>query len=234
MPIDARPDHVAVAVHDIDAAGARWVDEIRGVWLAPRWNGGGFATQQLRYGNLAKLELLHPQAPDGFAAGFLRRFGPRIHHVTLKVPDLLEAVAIVEAAGLDTVDVSTEHEVWHEAFLRPTQVGGLIVQIAHSPHDDEGWAQLAGVSLPEPDPAAPALLGPTLTHPDLDAATHLWSTLGAEIVRLDDDALEARWQDSPLTVRIERGETAGPLGLRFSPDPELPSDDVAGPMTLAG
>jgi catechol 2,3-dioxygenase-like lactoylglutathione lyase family enzyme len=233
VPLDARPDHVAVAVHDLDAAAARWQEQLRGVWLSPRWSGGGFGTRQLRYGNLGKLELLEPDAPDGFAAGFLRRFGPRVHHVTLKVPDLLEAVEAVGAAGFETVDVSTARHEWHEAFLRPSQVGGMIVQLARALHDDEGWAALAGVELPAVDPDAPALLGPTLEHPDLDAATHLWTTLGAEVVG-DDDAFEARWDGAPLTVVVRRGEVAGPIGLRFSPDPRLPADDVAGPATLPG
>lgn len=233
MPIDARPDHVAVAVHDLDAAATRWVDQLGGVWLAPPRSGGGFATRQLRYGNLGKLELLAPESDDGFAGAFLERFGPRVHHVTLKVPDLLDAVATVREAGYDAVDVSTERHEWHEAFLRPSQVGGLIVQLARALHDDEGWAALAGVELPPVDPSARQLLGPTLAHPDLDAAERLWTALGAEVAR-GPDRIDARWDDAPITVVVERGAKAGPVGLRFSPDPMLPADDVAGPATLPG
>lgn len=231
MPITAIPDHVAVAVHDIDAAGARWVDQLGGTWLTGSFEGGGFETRQVRFGNDAKLELLAPAVDDGFAAGFLHRFGPRIHHVTLKVPDLREAIAIVEATGLDVVDVSFEVDVWHEAFLRPSQIGGIIVQIASTPYTDADWARMAGIELPAADPDAPALLGPTLTHTDLDAARHVWETLGATVTP-DGDALIARWPEAPLTVRIEDGTGAGPLGLRFAPDPELPASDVAGPATL--
>ncbi len=90
------------------------------------------------------------------------------------------------------------------------------------------------MELPPVDPVAPALLGPTLTAPDLDASARLWTTLGARIVEDGDDAFEARWADEPLTVRVERDGTAGPRGLRFDPDPQLPSDDVAGPGTLPG
>jgi catechol 2,3-dioxygenase-like lactoylglutathione lyase family enzyme len=231
VPIDATPDHVAVAVHDIDAAAKRWADELRGVWLSPRWTGGGFGTRQMRFGNRGKLELLEPDSPDGFAAGFLDRFGPRIHHVTLKVPDLLDAVATVQEAGYDVVDVSTERDEWHEAFLRPSQVGGMIVQIARALHDDAGWAALAGTELPPVDPAAPALHGPTLTHPDLDAARRLWTLLGAE-VQDEDEGFRARWGEAPIDVRVEPGPTAGPRGLRLTPDPQLAADDVAGPGTL--
>lgn len=238
MPITARPDHVAVAVHDMTAAADRWERELRGVWLAPVWEGGGFATRQLRYANLGKLELLQPVETTGFAAAFLDRFGPRIHHVTLKVPDLADAVATVEAAGYDLVDVSFANDAWHEAFLRPSQVGGIIVQLAATPHSDEGWAGLAGVEVPAVDPSSPALLGPTLTHVDLDEAARLWTTLGADIHRDGDrdgdDAFEARWHDAPLTVRVEADASSGPRGLRFDPDPRLPAHDAAGPGTLPG
>ncbi len=231
MPITAVPDHVAVAVHDIDAAGARWVDELKGAWLPSEFTGGGFVTRQVRYSNTAKLELLAPDGDDGFATAFLERFGPRIHHVTLKVPDLAAAIDEVRAAGLEVVDVSYAEDVWHEAFLRPSQVGGLIVQIARTPHTDADWARLSGTTLPEPPADAPALLGPTLTHTDLEAARHVWETLGATVTP-DGDALIARWPEAPLTVRIEDGTGAGPLGLRFAPDPELAASDVAGPATL--
>jgi catechol 2,3-dioxygenase-like lactoylglutathione lyase family enzyme len=232
VPLTATPDHVAVAVHDIEAAGKRWVDDLGGVWLAPRWDeGGGFATRQLRFGNGAKLELLEPTASGGFAAGFLDRYGPRIHHVTLKVPDLHEAVATVEAAGYDVVDLSFARDEWHEGFLRPSHVGGIIVQLAATTFTDEAWEQANGSSV-APDPSAPALVGPSLTHTDLDAAARLWATLGADVRDLGDGSLEARWAGAPLTVRIEPGHLPGPRGLRFSPDPMLAADDVAGPGTL--
>jgi catechol 2,3-dioxygenase-like lactoylglutathione lyase family enzyme len=233
VPITATPDHVAVAVHDLEAAATRWQGELGGVWLGPRWSGGGFGTRQMRFSNLGKLELLEPDATDGFAAGFLARFGPRIHHLTIKVPDLLDAIATVEAAGYDVVDVSTARDEWHEAFMRPSQVGGVIVQLARSLHDDEGWAQLAGAPPPPVDPDSPALLGPTLAHPDLEVARRIWTTLGADLTD-DGDGFLARWGDAPISVRIVPGDEAGPIGLRFAPDPKLPPDDVAGPGTLPG
>jgi catechol 2,3-dioxygenase-like lactoylglutathione lyase family enzyme len=231
VPITSTPDHVAVAVPSIEDAGRRYADGLRGAWLTPRWTGGGFGTRQMRFANTGKLELLEPDAPDGFAAAFLERFGARIHHVTLKVPDLAEAIGTVEAAGFDTVDVSYQRDEWHEAFLRPTQVGGIIVQLARSLHSDQAWADLAGQALPPVDPQAPALLGPTLRHPDLDEATRIWETLGAHVVA-DDGAVVATWADAPLTVRIEPGDQPGPRGLRFSPDPQLAADGVHGPATL--
>jgi catechol 2,3-dioxygenase-like lactoylglutathione lyase family enzyme len=233
VPITTTPDHVAVAVPAVEAAAARWRDELGGGWVAPSFpnEAAGFASRQLRYANGAKLELLEPLGVESFAARFVAKYGARIHHVTLKVDALLPAVDQLRADGFDVVDVFAEGEIWHEAFLRPSQVGGLIVQIAWAGRTEDDWAELAGFTPEIPREGAARLLGPTLTHPDLERASFVWSTLGAA-VRRDDDVLVARWPDAPLDVRIEAGEDAGPVGLRFSGAPALPEIADTGPRTL--
>jgi hypothetical protein len=234
VPIDSRPDHVAIAVPSIEAAGERWHDQLGGAWILPRFASeqAGFANRQLRFRGGAKLELLEPLGAQSFVGRFLDRFGARIHHVTLKVPVLLTAVATVRAAGYDVVDVFAEGDVWHEAFLRPTQVGGLVVQLGWAGQTDEQWADAAGFA-PERIPEDGArLLGPTLSHPDLATAEALWTTLGASVTRQGSMALAARWPGSPLSVVVLRGEEAGPIGLRFADAPDLDADARCGPGTL--
>lgn len=232
MPLTAVPDHVAVAVPDIRAAAARWRDQLGAGWANPGLflPESPFHVRQVQFANGTKLELLQPNGP-GFAQGFLDRFGPRIHHVTLKVPDaLMPAVETLRAEGLDVVDINTRGG-WHESFLRPSQVGGLIVQVAWSEERPEERAQRhAGFT---EDPSGEAeLLGPTLTHPDLEAAERIWTTLGGKVAH-EPDALMVCWEGAALTVRIERGPTAGPVGLRMRGTPPLPADDVHGAAVLA-
>jgi catechol 2,3-dioxygenase-like lactoylglutathione lyase family enzyme len=234
MPIVTVPDHVAVAVPSIEAAADRWRDQLGGRWAGPRFASeeAGFATRQLRFRGGAKLELLEPLTEDGFAARFLDRFGARIHHVTLKVDALLPAIAQLEQDGFDVVDVFAEGDVWHEAFLRPSQVGGLIVQLAWAGRTDEEWLELTGGTA-EPVPLDGAvLLGPTLTHPDLDAAARVWTHLGADVDREARDVLAVRWDDAPLGIRVERGRSAGTSDLRVRDAPVLAADlDRYGPAT---
>ncbi len=238
MPIEAIPDHVAAAVPAIEAAAARWIDHLGGGWLAPAWEvpGGGFATRQARFAGGAKLELLEPRSEDGFAARFLARHGAGVHHVTLKVPALLPAVATLEDAGLDLVDVSAEGDVWHEAFLRPSQVGGLIVQVAWARYGDEAWAAYHGATPEQPRADAARLLGPRLAHPDLEQAAQVWRLLGAEVTR-DGELLTVRWPGSPLDIEVVAGERAGPLGVRMAGTAmagtaPLPADERYGPAVL--
>ena len=234
MTIASTPDHVAAAVPLIGAAAARWIDHLGGGWVAPAWEepSSGFATRQARFAGGAKLELLEPRSDESFAARFLDRYGARIHHVTLKVPALLPAVATLEAAGLALVDVNAEGGYWHEAFLGPSQVGGLIVQLAWSKHDDDGWAAAFGTTPQPPRPDAAQLLGPRLAHPDLQAAARVWHLLGAEVAR-DDEVLTVQWPDAPLDIEVVAGERAQPLGLRMAGTAPLPADEIHGPAVLA-
>lgn len=226
-------DHVAIAVPDPDVAEKRWRDQLGGGLVAFGDN-GIFASRQLRFAAGGKLELLSP-SPDsdgeGFVERFLSRFGTAIHHVTLKVPDLTAAIATVRAAGLDVVDIQNENEHWREAFLRPSQVGGMIVQIAWAADSDEVWARRVGHTAEDPAPGAATLHGPRLLHPDLARAAQLWGLLGATVDQAD-GTLRCTWPDSPLDVLVEAGAQAGPAELRMTGTGPLPPDADLGPAVL--
>lgn len=232
-PLDSVLDHVAAAVPDTRAAQRRWVDELGAGRL------GGvrtevFDTEQLRFPNGGKLELIAP-APgaddDNFVRRFLARFGASVHHLTLMVPDVSEARTAVEAAGLDVVDFADQDPVWQEFFLRPGQVGGIVVQIAATTRTEAEWlAHFTGSSDgPEkPAPWAPALMGPRLQHPDLAAAQAIWTLLGAHVSGSGQE-LVCTWPDSALAVTIARGEPAGSLALCMTNGAALPPDESLGP-----
>lgn len=220
---------MAVAVPDRDAASARWVGELGGGTVAHDAN-RSFAIRQLRYAGGGKLELLAPPPgaePSNFVARFLAGRGAGIHHVTLKVTDLHAALRHVEGRGLDVVDVQDTHPFWREGFLRPSQVGGLIVQIAWQAGTDEQWAAHLGLTPQPPRADAARLLGARLSHTDLDTARNLWSTLGAEVSDLEAKLL-ARWPNSPLSIEIVEGDSAGPLAVRMDHASELPRDRQLG------
>jgi catechol 2,3-dioxygenase-like lactoylglutathione lyase family enzyme len=240
MPLtDVVPDHVAVAVPAIDAAAARWHDHLGARWATPGYAppGAGFTTRQLRFRGDAKLELLEPTGDDGFAHAFLARHGPSIHHVTLKVPALLPAVEQARDEGFDVVDVMAEGEHWHEAFLRPSQVGGLVVQLAWVGFDDVGWRDAVDMAHPEPAPDAPQLRGALLQHPDLDEVARIWTALGATVTPVagrDTEVVEVRWDGAPLTLQVRRAERAGPVAIRIDGTSPLPPDPVHGAAVVPG
>jgi catechol 2,3-dioxygenase-like lactoylglutathione lyase family enzyme len=232
--IDAVLDHVAIAVADWSTAERRWREQLGGGRSSVGEN-PIFISRQLQYANGAKLELLCPSpqdaSPSNFVRQFLDRFGSAVHHVTLKVPDLHAALDVLAGGGLDAVDVRDDVDYWKEAFLRPSQVGGLVVQIAQTSFDDDDWAAYTGFTREPPHAGAAALAGPSLRHPDLDEAQRLWTLLGAGVER-SDTTLRCTWPDSPLDVLIEQGERAGPVHLRMHGTRALPADAALGPAVM--
>ena len=229
--IDAVIDHVAIAVPDWRAAERRWREDL-GAGRSSRGQNQTFGSRQLQFAGGGKLELLTPVPGDAsnFVQRFLDRFGSVVHHVTLKVPDLLAALDILAGAGLDAVDVNADSDYWKEAFLRPSQIGGLVVQIAQTSYSDDDWAKLTNFTREPPRDGAAELVGPLLRHPDLDRARSVWTALGAT-VSSDDDRLSCAWPDSPLTVTIEQGD-AGPVAVLMRGAGPLPPDPDLGPAVL--
>jgi methylmalonyl-CoA/ethylmalonyl-CoA epimerase len=228
--LSSRIDHVAVAVPDGEQAQRRWRDELGG-GLSSWGEEAGFRIRQIRFAGGGKLELLSPPAdapPDNFVQRFLARFGSQLHHVTLMVPDIHGALDAVEEAGLDAVDVQTSDHRWRELFLRPSQVGGFIVQVAWSGYSQKQWEAEKRYTAEPPREDAPTLLGPRLRHPDLDRAAWLWGFLGAEVTR-DDGVLRCRWPGRPLDVEVVHGDQAGPVCLRMTDTKPRPAEDGFGP-----
>ena len=237
--LQSKIDHVAVAVSDAAVARRRWCDELGGGVVA-RGDEGVFRWEQIRFGNRGRLELLSPspRAADEttFIRAFLRRFGTRIHHCTLKVDDLATALATLQGQGVEPVDVQMTSPSWQEMFLRPSVVGGMVVQIAmevrggqtgDAEADEEGEEDVEAPN-EQARPDAPALLGPRLRHPDLQAARRLWTLLGADVTD-HDGGLRCTWPRSRLEVVLSEGAPAGPVALRFSSGQPRGAEEGVGP-----
>lgn len=228
-------DHVAIAVDDMSLA-LKWWRHLGATPVAGAAV-GAFATEQVRLSNGGKVELISrgPADDTSFIHTFLDRYGSgRIHHITLKVPSpLQESIDRLTAAGLDVIDVSTADPTWHESFLRPSQVGGLIVQVAWAGTDDVAFAVSQGRDAPPPvDPAAPAFRRVVLGHHDLDRAAWLWTTLGAQI-RHHHEYFMATFEDTSIAVEVRKDVADGPLGLVLQPHPPAERTTLAPALMTA-
>jgi catechol 2,3-dioxygenase-like lactoylglutathione lyase family enzyme len=242
VPLSSHPDHVAIAVPDIDAALPRWRDTLGGRVQWRFHTPTVFRGCAVQFRNAAFLEILMPSeaeertrqagGPSGFVTSFLDRFGASVHHVTLKVPDFDDALATLTAAGFDLVDVNGDDPHWQEVFLRPSQVGGLVVQVACSDRSNEDWARANGTEVPAPPPDGATLLGPQLVHDDLDEARRVWTALGGTVTA-DDDGLLVAWDDEPLTIAVRAGDERRAVGLRCAGTSPRPADPDLGPPVLA-
>ena len=220
-----RLDHVAIGVSDVSAVVPVVVGELGGR-EHDAGPGPGFVFWQWSFAGGGTLEVLSPDGPPG---GFLHRFldarGPGVHHVTFKLPDIREAMDRAKRLGYEVVGFDDGSPGWIEAFLRPKQAQGIVVQLteSHPELSGEDWT-------PQPFPPAPSdvpppveLVGLRLAARSEARARRQWEELlgGTCLARKRD--LLFRWPDSPLriAVTVDAALPEGPLALEIASDRNL-------------
>jgi hypothetical protein len=143
-----------------------------------------------------------------------------VHHVTFRVPDLRAVCDRAGAAGYRIVGYDDSDPRWKEAFLHPREAGGIVVQFAESPGDDEspGW-------VPPPGPANPpppvTLVGLRLRARSRAHAARQWGdVIGGQLVDETGKELTYRWAPSPLrlVVEVDPHGDEGPVCIEIASD----------------
>ncbi len=204
-------DHVAIGMARVDDA-RPFLEGVLGGVEAGGHPGVPFGFLQWKFVGGGRIEVIYPMGPpDGFVHRFLARGGPRVHHVTFKVPSLDAVCARAEKLGYTIVGSDRSDPHWQEAFLHPKQAQGIVVQMVESrPRPD-------GESFPDPPaPAAGArVLGPRLSVKSVAAARRQWGELLEGAGWVQGSSLLFRWPESPLVIAVdvdpEREE--GPLAI---------------------
>ena len=124
-------DHIGIAVGDLSQALAFYRDAL-GLEVEPPEE---VASQRVRAHFVpvgeATLELLEPTAPDSPIAKFVEKRGPGVHHITLRVDDIREALARLKARGIRLIDESPRAgaEGALIAFVHPASTHGVLVEL---------------------------------------------------------------------------------------------------------
>jgi catechol 2,3-dioxygenase-like lactoylglutathione lyase family enzyme len=237
-------DHVALAAPDVQPIVDLLVGELGGTALFGK-EPPDFRWVLVRVGDGEagmNLELLESTGDESsFLRRFLERRGPGPHHLTFKTDDLEKLIARVREAGYELVDVSLDDPEWREAFLRPRDAHGTIVQLASSTLERPPMAEMlrepaarltqyargAGPSRvwwrePPRGGETVRLERVVLRTPALEDALRLYrDLLGGEPVGED----ELRWPGGRL--RLERGDDAGIVALEAG-GPERDDLSLAG------
>ncbi len=212
-------DHVAVAVERHTDVFPRYAGELGGAWVS----GGktiGFAPAQVRYANGMKVEILQPHAVhlNDFLRRFLDRRGPGAHHFTFKVPDIEGALEDVRTHGIEPVGVDLTDPGWKEAFIRPRDACGIVVQLAQAQGE---WCNPPPPGFPEPRPERPAeLVRAVHSVPSLERGTALFERLLAgERTDEGEGWVDLAWPGAGRIRLIEDPKTEPGLAhLRFAVD----------------
>jgi methylmalonyl-CoA epimerase len=129
--VKATLDHIGIAVGDLGQALAFYRDAL-GLEVEPPEE---VASQRVRAHFVpvgdATLELLEPTAPDSPIAKFVEKRGPGVHHITLRVDDIREALARLKARGIRLIDESPREgaEGALIAFVHPASAHGVLVEL---------------------------------------------------------------------------------------------------------
>jgi methylmalonyl-CoA epimerase len=129
--LKATLDHIGIAVGDLAQALAFYRDAL-GLEVEPPEE---VPSQRVRAHFVpvgeATLELLEPTAPDSPIAKFIEKRGPGVHHVTLRVDDLHEALGRLRARGVRLIDEAPREgaEGALIAFVHPASTHGVLVEL---------------------------------------------------------------------------------------------------------
>jgi len=128
-------DHVALAVHDLDAALDRFL-RLYGVGPAGREviEEQGVEEAMVLVGG-SRVQLLAPLDPDTPVGRFLARRGEGLHHVAFAVPDIDAALAHLEDEGAELIDRVARRGGGGSrvAFVHPRTFGGTLTELVEIP-----------------------------------------------------------------------------------------------------
>jgi methylmalonyl-CoA epimerase len=134
-------DHIGIAVKDISGALAFYRDALGLEIEAPE----EVASQHVRAHFIAvgdstggtgdvRLELLEATAPESAIARYIEKRGPGLHHITLRVDDIAQALARLKAHGVRLVDDQPRPGAEGSliAFIHPASTGGVLIELKQS------------------------------------------------------------------------------------------------------
>jgi methylmalonyl-CoA epimerase len=127
-------DHIGIAVQDIDAALAFYRDALGLEIEAPEDVPSQGVRAHVVPAGQSALELLEATAPDSPIAGYLRKRGPGLHHITLRVDDIRGALDHLRARDIRMIDEQPRPGVDSSlvAFIHPSAAHGVLVELKQS------------------------------------------------------------------------------------------------------
>ncbi len=124
-------DHVGIAVGDL-AESLHFFRDVLGLELdAPEEVPSQRVRAHFLQAGEAAVELVEPTADDSPIAKFIAKRGPGIHHVALRVDDIVAALAELKAKGIRLIDETPRPGAHNSlvAFIHPSSTHGVLVEL---------------------------------------------------------------------------------------------------------
>jgi len=218
-----RFDHIAIALPGLADAVPVLVGALGGLPDAGAVSPSrGFRWGCWRFAGGGRVEILEPLGADSFLRRYLAERGPSIHHVTFKVPGLIEACERAEACGFKIVGYDDSDPSWKEAFLHPKQALGIVVQLGEPARGGEDPRRSPPPALPDPPPPV-TILGLRMRARSRERAMTLWErVLQGACAEDAGGELVFRWP-SPMRIAVDIDPAAdeGPVAIEFTSEREV-------------
>jgi methylmalonyl-CoA/ethylmalonyl-CoA epimerase len=124
-------DHLGIATREIAEALTFWRDSL-GLELDELEE---VTEQKVRVAMLplgeSRVELLEPTGPDSPIAKFLEKRGPGLHHVAIRVEDILQSLDRLKRQGARLIDESPRLGAGGSlvAFVHPSSANGVLLEL---------------------------------------------------------------------------------------------------------
>jgi len=128
-------DHIGIAVKSLDAAKA--IYEKLGMPVSKQET---VESEQMRLVMVSvgetRLELLEALSDDSVIGRFISKRGEGLHHVSLRVPDLIAVVAKLkqESVRLVSDEIKVGAGGHRYVFVHPSSTGGVLLELVASGH----------------------------------------------------------------------------------------------------
>jgi methylmalonyl-CoA/ethylmalonyl-CoA epimerase len=124
-------DHLGIATREIAEALTFWRDSL-GLELGEVEE---VEEQKVRVAMLplgeSRVELLEPTGPDSPIAKFLEKRGPGLHHIAIRVEDILQSLDRLKSQGARLIDESPRLGAGGSlvAFVHPSSANGVLLEL---------------------------------------------------------------------------------------------------------
>ena len=124
-------DHIGIAVGDLDQSLAFFKDALGLELDAPEDVPAQRVRAHFLQAGEAAIELVEPTSDDSPIAKFITKRGAGIHHLALRVDDIVAALAELKAKGVRLIDEVPRPGAHNSlvAFIHPSSAHGVLVEL---------------------------------------------------------------------------------------------------------
>ena len=137
-------DHIGVAVESLEKGKAFYEALGLGPMTTEKVESEKVTVGFFELGNNSRIELLEPTGADSAVAKYLQKRGPGIHHICIKVSDIVATMGALKAMGVQLVSDEPRPGAHGKliCFVHPKSTGGLLIELSQPAAEKADWSSM--------------------------------------------------------------------------------------------